>query len=298
MQQTLTPMGTTQPIDALARQDALSVMLASHRDAVAAVAGAQLHIETAAQIVANALATGQCLHYAAAGSSGLMALADACEFPGTFGIATRQIRICMAGGVPADGAMRGDVEDDADDASAAAQGMAAGDVAIVISASGTTPYSIAFADKAKAQGNRVIAIANVAGSALLEMADVAIALPTGPEIVDGSTRLGAGTAQKIALNMISTQAGIIMGHVHDGFMVNLAPDNRKLRKRAAQIVMKISGASQATADAALMQCEYDTKLAVLIAAGVEINEARTRLEKAGGRLKDCLSDRDIESKTN
>lgn len=298
MQDITKPTEMTPSIDAVARQDALSAMLASHMDAVAIVSTAQNNIDTAAGYVARALAAGKTLHYAAAGSSALMALADSCELPGTFGIAAQQIRICMAGGVPADGVMPGYVEDDAADAVAAAQGMALGDVAIVVSASGTTPYSIAFAQTVKEQGNKVIAVANVSGSQLLEMADVGIALPTAPEVVGGSTRLGAGTAQKVALNMISTQAGILLGHVHDGFMVNFAPDNVKLRKRAAQIVMKIVGVSEAAADAALMQCGYDTKLAVLIAAGIDIDDARIRLEKAGGRLRDCLPDQDYQTNTN
>ncbi len=285
------------PVDALSRDGALEAMLASHVAAVAAVSEAREAIDAAAEHAASALAAGRTLHYAAAGSSALMALADACELPGTFGIAQCQVRICMAGGVPVDGVMPGDVEDDIEHATAAARDMVSGDVAIVVSASGTTPFAMAFAETASARGNIVVAIANVSGSPLLEMADVAIALPTAVEVVEGSTRLGAGTAQKVALNMMSTQAGILMGHVHDGFMVNLVPDNIKLRKRAARIVMQVAGVREDAAEQALVHSGYKTKLAVLIASGFHIEHARDLLSKAGGRLRDCLPGTRAETKT-
>lgn len=285
------------PIDALSHADALSAMLASHMAAVATVAQAQAEIDAAADCLAAALMAGKTLFYAAAGSSGLMALADGCELAGTFGVAAHQVRICMAGGVPADGVMPGATEDDCSDAIAAARDMKAGDIAIIVSASGTTPFAIAFAETARAQGNRVVAIANVAASSLLDLADVAIALPTAAEVVDGSTRLGAGTAQKVALNMISTQAGIRLGHVHDGLMVNLVADNAKLHKRAARIVGQIAAVSEQVAKDALVASRYNTKLAALIASGIDIGSARVRLEKAGGRLRDCLPGSTTETTT-
>lgn len=276
------------PIDALSRGGALAAMQASHMAAISAVSGALAEIDEAAGHVAAALASGATLFYVAAGSSGLMALADACELPNTFGISAGQIRICMAGGVPADGVMPGDTEDDTSDAVTIAHDLQAGDVAIVVSASGTTPFALAFAEAAKARGNTVIAIANVDGTPLLELADVAIGLETAPEVVDGSTRLGAGTAQKVALNMISTQAGILMGHVHDGLMVNLVPDNIKLHKRACRIVTTIASVSESDAERALEIAGQNSKLAVLIAMGLDLNTARARLSQAGGRLRDCL----------
>ncbi|MCB1386491.1 MAG: N-acetylmuramic acid 6-phosphate etherase [Nitratireductor sp.] len=282
-------------IDALSRGDALSAMLASHLAAVGAVAVAQAEIDRAAEWVCAALTAGKTLYYAAAGSSGLMALADASELAGTFGIPTQQVRVRMAGGVPADGVMPGDTEDDAGDGIAAAREMQPGDVAIVVSASGTTPYAVGFAETAREQGNGVVAIANVAGSRLFQCADVAIAIPTAAEVVEGSTRLGAATAQKVALNMISTQAGILLGHVHDGMMVNLIADNAKLRQRASGIVRRIARVPQAAAEAALSASGHDAKLAVLLACGVDIDRARERLARAGGRLRDCLPGRNGET---
>lgn len=288
MHRTTPQLGMAAPIDALRRGDALAAMLASHLAAVEAVSQAQDAIDAAAGHLAAALAAGRTVHYAAAGSSGLMALADACELPGTFGVAARQVRIHMAGGVPVDGIMPGGTEDDARAAAGAAEAMAPGDIAVVLSASGSTPFALAFAEAARARGNLVVAIANVARAPLLETADIAIAIPTGPEVIDGSTRLGAGTAQKVALNMMSTQAGILMGHVHDGHMVNLVADNAKLRGRAARIVAQIAAVTGDDADRALAQAGHDTKLAVLIASGIDPDGARARLEAAGGRLRDCL----------
>lgn len=284
-----------KPIDALTPDQALRAMIASHVAAVNTAASALPEIEAASQAVARALTAGASLYYAAAGSSGLMALADGSELPGTFGVAQSQIKICMAGGVPIDGAMPGNTEDDTGQAERDAAPMSPGDVAIVVSASGTTPFALAFAEHARAKGNTVIAIANVANSKLLQIADIAIALPTAPEVLAGSTRLGAGTVQKVALNMISTQAGVLMGHVHDGLMVNLHPDNIKLRQRAADIVTRIAQVPDAAAKSALTTSSYDTKLAVLIARGQDPASARTMLTQTGGKLRDCL--KQLESKT-
>lgn len=277
-------------IDTLPATDAMACMIASHIAAVEAVRGATLEIARAAELVAETLQAGGCVHYAAAGSSGLMAVADACELPGTFRIPHSQIRICMAGGVPADGRMPGDTEDHGDEAIRAARAVEAGDVALIVSASGTTPYTLAFADEAARRGAHVVGIANVPGSALMARSNTAIVLDTAPEVVEGSTRLGAGTAQKVALNMISTQAGILMGHVHDGLMVNLHPENIKLRRRAADIVARIAGVPAADADKALARTGYDTKLATLAAFGINVDDAKVLLSRHGGHLRACLAD--------
>lgn len=279
------------PIDALPGADALSVMLASHIAATEAVRGALPALAAAADLVAGTLSKGGALTYAAAGSSGLMALSDASELAGTFGLKPAQTRIAMAGGVPIDADMPGDTEDDTGAADRIAAAMAPHDLAIVISASGTTPYALAVARAVRARNLPVIAMANVAAAPLFDLADVAIAIPTAPEVVEGSTRLGAGTAQKVALNMITTLAGIQLGHVHDGLMVNLRPDNIKLRARAAAIVTRITGVSPAIAEQALETTGYDTKTAVLVATGAELAEARQLLADHDNRLRPCLERR-------
>jgi N-acetylmuramic acid 6-phosphate etherase len=278
------------PVDALPRRDALVAMLAAHVAAAQAVADGLDGIAAAAERVAQAVTAGGTLVYCAAGSSGLMALADAAELPGTFGVPQRQIRIAMAGGVPVDGAMPGDTEDDTGAARDIADACGPHDLALVLSASGTTPFAVAIAEAMRAAGIPVIALSTTPGSRLLDLADIAIAIPTAPEVVAGSTRLGSGTAQKIALNMISTQAGILLGHVHDGMMVNLHADNTKLRARAAAIVARIAQVPDDAAQSALAAAGQNTKLAVLIAAGAGQETATRLLADHDDRLRPALAD--------
>ena len=283
-------------IDSLAELDALSAMLGSHIAALKAVAGAMTEIGRAASGIADTFLKGGTVYYAAAGSSGLMALSDASELSGTFQIPKAQIRVCMAGGVPVDGYMPGDTEDRTPDAVSAAREIRQGDVALVLSASGTTPYALAFAREAVARGALLVGIANTPGTALLEMADVAISLNTASEVVEGSTRLGAGTAQKAALNMISTQAGILMGHVHQGLMVNLKADNAKLRQRSAEIVSRVAGVPLGVAQDAVLTTGYHTKQAVLVAFDVSRPVAHKLLIRHRGHLAACLQDEEIKTK--
>ncbi|MEO9649789.1 MAG: N-acetylmuramic acid 6-phosphate etherase [Roseobacter sp.] len=285
-------------IDVLPTQGALGAMLAAQIAAVEVVRSALVEVQRAAELVALAFEAGHSVHYAAAGSSGLMALADACELPGTFGVSQSQIKIHMAGGVPADGVMPGGTEDERDAAALSARDACAGDVVIVVSASGTTPYALGFAEAALARGACVVGIANVPGTPLMEMADVPIVLETVAEVVEGSTRLGAGTAQKVALNMISTQAGILMGHVHDGMMVNLAPENIKLRKRAADIVSRIANVPVDRAGQVLVHAGFDTKCAILMAAGASSRESKALLQRHNGYLRECLEALSHLEKTN
>lgn len=277
------------PIDALPAAEALDRMLASHAAALRAIGPACPALEAAARAVAATLSGTGTLLYAAAGSSGLMALSDACELPGTFGVPPERIRIRMAGGIPTDARMPGATEDAMDDGATAAQGLGPGDTALVLSASGTTPFALAAARAARAAGLTVIGIANVGAAPLLDLADIAVAIPTAPEVVEGSTRLGAGTAQKVALNMISTRVGCLMGHVHDGMMVNLVADNAKLVARAERIVARIAQASPEAARAALEAAGGDTKTAVLIAAGARPEDAAALVESRGPHLRDCLT---------
>jgi N-acetylmuramic acid 6-phosphate etherase len=180
-------------------------------------------IALAAEIAAGRLAGGGRLFYAAAGSSGLMALADALELPGTYGIPSERVVVLIAGGRQAFVDLPGAPEDDAAEAvrEVAENGVSAGDCLIALSASGTTPYAVAALDEARRRGAATIGIANNAGTPLATRGDVGIVLATPPEMIAGSTRMGAGTAQKIALNMFSTLVAIHLGHVHDGYMVNL-----------------------------------------------------------------------------
>jgi N-acetylmuramic acid 6-phosphate etherase len=232
---------------------------------------------------------GRHLHYAGAGSSALMACADGLELHGTYGIDPARIHLLMAGGLPVDARMPGDTEDDADAGTQAATAIGAGDVVIAVTASGATPFAVAVARSAQARGAQVIAIANNAGAAIFAHADVAIALMTPPEVIAGSTRMGAGTAQKTALNMISTLAGIRLGQVHDGMMVGVVADNAKLRLRAAGMVASIADVSDAAARTALDAAGGRVKPAVLIALGLDMDRAQALLNDTGQNLRAALA---------
>lgn len=275
-----------------APEAAAAALLDAQLAAAARVRPALGAIVAAAGIAAAALGAGGRLGYAGAGSSGVMALADALELPGTYGVAPDRAPALLAGGAQTLLHMTGAVEDDP--AAAAADldrsGLGPGDALVVVSASGTTPYALAVAEAARARGVSVIAVANVAGSPLLGLGEVAVLLDTGAEVVAGSTRMGAATAQKIALNMLSTLTALRLGHVHDGLMVNLVADNAKLRGRAARIVAEIAGASPAAAEAALTAAGGAVKPAILIAAGAPDRASADRLlAGTGGHLGPALA---------
>ncbi len=271
--------------------DALKVLADGQKAAAAVVDGALADIAAAARLAADALLAGGRLVYVGAGSSGLMAMADALELPGTYGIPHDRIVILLAGGAASLEDLAGGYEDDRalaiSDAEAAQ--IAPNDCVIAVSASGSTPYVLAIEAYAKGKCARVVAMANNPGAALFDGADVAILLQTPPEVISGSTRMGAGTAQKIAFNMFSTLVGILLGHVHDGHMVNLKADNIKLKGRACRIVSDISGVGLDEAERLLARSEGSVKEAVLLAAGVnDASAAKAALERSGQSLRRAL----------
>ncbi|PBC05290.1 N-acetylmuramic acid 6-phosphate etherase [Mesorhizobium sp. WSM3860] len=279
-------------LDVQAPDAILSFLANAQIEAAKAVHGAIPAIAEAAALIARQLKGGGRLAYAAAGSSGLMAVADALELPGTFGIARDRIAILIAGGDEAFHTLAGGPEDDTEEAAAAVANanIGKGDCLIAISASGSTPYAVQAIGDARRRGAATIAIANNKGATLFGEADVAILLETPPELIAGSTRMGAGTAQKIALNMLSTLAAVHLGHVHDGYMVNLTADNVKLRDRAVRMVAAISGRSREDAARLLEESGGGVKTAILLAAGAANAEAAEKiLEKTGQKLRPALS---------
>ncbi len=242
-----------------------------------------------ASAMAATIRKGGTLRYLAAGSSGLMAASDALELGGTFSIPSDQIRIHMAGGLPTTVEMPGDVEDFADDLDIELVDMSGTDTLIAVSASGTTPYTVAAAKIAKSKGATVIGLANNADTELLRLSDHPVLLQTPPELISGSTRMGAGTAQKIALNMLSTLMAVRLGHIQDGMMVNLRADNDKLRARANGIVCQLTGVTPDRAGKALADADGNLKCAVLLASGAETPEsARTLLRAFDDHLRPAL----------
>ena len=273
--------------------DALHLLLDGQIAAASAIRTALPQIDRLAEAAATTIRNGGRLFYAAAGSSGLMALADALEIPGTFGVPQNRIVILFAGGVDALHDMVGGVEDDVVQAEAdvLAHTITAKDLLIALSASGTTPYALAAVKTALAAGAKTSGIANNAGSPLLEIVDLPVLLSTPPEILAGSTRMGAGTAQKITLNMMSTMMAVRLGHVHDGYMVNVRADNAKLIRRSQTIVAAISGCTIESAAGYLEQSGGAVKSAVLLACGAKsTGQADELLERSGQMLRPALSE--------
>lgn len=291
--QTETLHPAARALDARPDDQILSLLLAGQLEALMAVQSALSDIASGARLMAETLGSSGRICYAGAGSSALMANADGMELPGTYGIAPERILLRMAGGIPTDAHMPGDTEDDANEGARAAQAdrLEAGDLVIAVTASGSTPYPMALARAARAKGAKVIAIACNKGAAIFDFADVAICLPTPPELIAGSTRMGAGTAQKVALNLLSTLAAVRLGQVHDGMMVGLKADNAKLKIRAAAIVETIAAVDQPAALVALALSEGAVKPAVLIALGAAPDEAVALLEQENGILRAAIARR-------
>ena len=277
-----------RPIDLPLFADAL---LASYRHAIESVAAASGDIRAAALRLAAIWRAGGRLIYVGAGSSGLAAAEDAAELPGTFGLDDNRIAIVLAGGTAEPFRIDAAAEDgDAAGLEAiAAFGDLARDAVIAVSASGSTPFTVAAATEARHRGAFVIGIAHRPDSPLLSGADAPILLESGEEALRGSTRLAAGTAQKAALGMLSSLMGFELGHIHQGLMVNLKADNAKLRDRARGIVAMIAGISAAEAEAALREAGGQVKPAILIArGGVSMSEAMGWLAAANGRIDHAL----------
>jgi N-acetylmuramic acid 6-phosphate etherase len=290
--------GEAEGLDTRPPAEVLALLASGQQEAAKAVDGAIRALAEAADLVAQSLRAGGKLVYAGAGSSGLMAMADALELPGTYGIAREQIVLLLAGGLSSLADMEGAPEDDVAAAEKDASVIVAGDCVLAVSASGSTPYVLKIADVARARGARVVAIANNPGARLFEGADVSVLLKTPPEVVAGSTRMGAGTAQKLAFNMLSTLAAIKLGHVHDGHMVNLRADNEKLRARAAGMVAEIAGIAFDDARERLAKADGSVKVAVLLAAGAsDADAARELLIRSDQVLRKALAELNLTEDT-
>ena len=272
-------------------------LLACQRAAISAVEASLPASAAAAGAMAEALRAGGRVIYVGAGSSGLIALQDGAELAGTFGLDPGQVAYALAGGLADIARIEASAEDDINAAASdmAALACARADIVIAVSASGSTPYTLACAQAAKARGAKLIGLANRPDAPLLALADFPVLLASGPEALHGSTRLAAGTSQKAALGLLSTLANAALGHVWRGHMVNVRPQNEKLRHRAAHIVASLAGVSEDSAGACLKLAGDDVKCAILIASGAPsrgaaldiLDKARGQLGPAISRLRDC-----------
>ena len=260
--QTETHIDSVLGIDTWDSVKILDTMVAGQERSIAAVRSAIPQIAAAADKLASRLAAGGRLAYAGAGTSIRIAVQDGSELPATFGMSEDKILYLIAGGKAAMFDTLADAEDDVEAGRYDAAQLLATDSLIAVAASGGTPYTVAAAETAKAKGALVISVVNNQNTKLGAIADIAIVLNSGPEVIAGSTRMGAGTAQKAALNMLSTLTHIKLGAVHDGMMVNVQTGNAKLKQRAAGIVAQIAGVNLEQAMAALASSHNEVKSAV------------------------------------
>ena len=288
--QTETALSDYAGIDTWDDARILDALVAGQERAIAAVRAASPSIAGAATAIAERIRSGGKLVYAGAGTSIRIAVQDGSELPATFGMPEGKIAYLIAGGRGAMFDTLAEAEDNAEAGAKAAEICGPEDVLIAVAASGSTPYTVAAAKRASERGALVVSVVNNPGSPLGNVADFEIVLDSGPEVIAGSTRLGAGTAQKAALNLLSTLTHIKLGAVHDGMMVNVQAGNAKLKRRAARIVMQIAGTDEKAAMAALDAAQGRVKPAVLICAGAKTNAAAQRfLANAAGNLRLALS---------
>jgi N-acetylmuramic acid 6-phosphate etherase len=278
-------------LDAWPLPTAIEAMWDAQMAAVAAVRPALPAIAAAADEAAGTLKRGGRLVYVGAGTSGRVAVQDGAELPPTFDWPTERLVFVMAGGNGALIASAEDAEDDATDGRARIDeaGVGQNDVVIGVAASGATPFTVAALRRARERGAITIGIASNPGAPLLDVARHAILIATGGEPIAGSTRLKAGTAQKVVLNLISSGIMLRLGRVYRGLMVNMHVTNAKLRRRAEGMVARLAGCDAAEAAVRLGETGGDIKLATLLALGHPRTEAERALARESGNLRLALA---------
>jgi N-acetylmuramic acid 6-phosphate etherase len=245
------------------------------------------------ELIVPALQAGGRLFYAGAGTSGRLAALDAAEIPPTFGVPCGVVQALIAGGATALTRAIEDAEDSLISAPRALQhaGVGSGDVVGGITASGSTPYVLSALRAAKALGARTFAITAHPESPVARLAEITIAPRTGAEILAGSTRLKAGTAQKLVLNLLSTSSMIRLGHVYDSWMIDVTQTNNKLRQRAVRILSEAASVRLSGAKHTLRLAGHNLRIALVMQkAGISASEARQTLTNAGGDIRTALQE--------
>ena len=274
-------------LDSWPTGEIIAAMYEGQLAAAAAVRGALADIARAVDAAVPALERGGRIVYVGAGTSGRIGVQDGTELPPTYDWPSERLMFAMAGGL---GALMQSVEGAEDDEAEGARAVTeakvgANDIVIGIAASGTTPYTVGALRAATAAGAVTIALANNRHAPLLESARHPILVETSMEVIAGSTRMKAGTAQKIVLNLFSTAVMVKMGRVYRGLMVHMRATNTKLRRRAEVIVRQIVNCSDADAARYVEEADGDVKVAVLLGLGLEPKEAVDMLQKYGGNLR-------------
>jgi N-acetylmuramic acid 6-phosphate etherase len=280
-----------EDLDAWSSLEAVHAMFEGQLSAVAAVRAALPDIVKAGEAAAAWLADGGRLVYAGAGTSGRIGVQDGAELSPTFDWPEERVVFAIAGG---ERALRCSAEGAEDDRDAAKRTLAhfaisVRDIVIGLAASGATPYTIEFLRGARDRGALTVAIANNPGAPLLEAAEHAILVETGPEVLAGSTRMKAGTAQKVVLNLFSTLVMIRLGRVYRGLMVGMRARNAKLLRRATAMISHLAHCDDETAQQAFDAADGDLKVAVLLARGIDVETAKALIRRSRGHLRSVLA---------
>lgn len=278
-------------IDLWEPAEILEAMIEGQFSAVAAVRAARGSIEKAGLAIVRRLSGRGRLIYVGAGTSGRLAVQDGAELMPTFSWPQERLLLLIAGG---EDALLRAVEGAEDQSARAAElirqhEVNEADAVIAVAASGTTPFTLACLREARRAGALTVGIANNRDTPLLEDADHSIFLDTGPEPIAGSTRMKAGTAQRIALLLLSSLMMILIGRVYEGLMVDVQASNKKLIRRSEKILSRLSGRSREEIDAALHRAGGSVKLAFLLLQGVGLNEAEAALDEAHGHLRRAMA---------
>lgn len=276
-------------LDSWPLAEILDAVIRSNLAAVQAVGAALPALERAAEGLERGLKSGGSLVYVGAGTSGRLGLQDAAELPPTFGF--ERVQVLLAGGEGAGVHAKEGAEDDEEDACTRIDRTEVGphDVVIGLAASGCTPFTVAAIRRARKHGAFTVGVANNPNTPLLTAAEVGVLLATPPEVLAGSTRLAAGTAQKVALNALSTSVLVRLGGAYGNLMVGMRPINEKLRRRAVQIVRKATGVSELEAEKALATGTIREAIVMLV-KGVGVKAAKESLEHHQNRVRDTIED--------
>ena len=278
-------------IDTMTVAELADAMNAEDARVPGAVAAALPAIVTAIDTVIERMKRGGRLIYVGAGTPGRIAVLDASECPPTFGTDPQLVFAIIAGGDAALINAKEGAEDDIDSAVAAIDAAAVGesDVVVGIASSGRTPFVLAAVEQAKKQGAATIGLSCNEGTPLSSVSEHPIEILVGPEIISGSTRLKAGTAQKLVLNMISTISMVALGRTYGNLMVDVRASNAKLRERAVRIVSTVAAIDAEHARAALESASFQVKPTIVsLQLGLSLEDAESLLDHHGGRLRDVL----------
>lgn len=277
-------------LDALPTHRIVAILLDEDRRAILAASRAAASITRAATEVARALGGGGRVVFLGAGTSGRLGVLEAAECPPTFGTAPGRIRGVVAGGHPAVFRAVEGAEDREGAGRREGRRLRPGDVLVGLSASSVTPFVQGALGAAASRGARTVLVTCAPRRGLGRLANVVVAIETGPEVVAGSTRLKAGSAMKAVLSALTTAAMVRLGKVYAGLMVDLSPGSAKLRDRARRIVAAAAGVTEDRAARLLAAARGEAKTAILMGRlGVSALEARRRLAAARGRLRRALS---------